>query len=229
MLGDAPVGGGGLVSGIRTAIGTRLRGSRSSPRQHRGTRRARARRADAGHPDVDRRRPEAPFAGALALQICAPTSNACSSRSKRSRTLSVPLRARQARVNRPLRQPLRRGGGQDPGRAAGRRCLGRERRHANRHGDPGPAVKSQHSPRVVLATVHCSCGDTFTTRSTRPELHVGDLLELPPVLHRQAEARRHGRWVERSSAGSKRPSAPRARSCLTAMSRPSAARLCSRA
>ena len=27
-------------------------------------------------------------------------------------------------------------------------------------------------PDYVEATVHCSCGETFTTRSTKPELHV---------------------------------------------------------
>jgi large subunit ribosomal protein L31 len=27
-------------------------------------------------------------------------------------------------------------------------------------------------PDYVLATVHCACGNTFQTRSTKPELHV---------------------------------------------------------
>jgi len=33
-------------------------------------------------------------------------------------------------------------------------------------------MKADIHPEYVLATVHCSCGNTFTTRSTRPELHV---------------------------------------------------------
>ena len=34
-------------------------------------------------------------------------------------------------------------------------------------------------PEHVEATVHCSCGNTFTTRSTKPELHV----ELCDMCH----------------------------------------------
>src|ERR1051325_1049398 len=37
---------------------------------------------------------------------------------------------------------------------------------------PGPAMKADIHPEYVLSTVHCSCGNTFTTRSTKPELHV---------------------------------------------------------
>ena len=33
-------------------------------------------------------------------------------------------------------------------------------------------MKAEIHPEYVLATVHCSCGNTFTTRSTKPELHV---------------------------------------------------------
>jgi large subunit ribosomal protein L31 len=31
-------------------------------------------------------------------------------------------------------------------------------------------MKADIHPDYVEATVHCSCGNTFTTRSTRPEL-----------------------------------------------------------
>jgi len=34
-------------------------------------------------------------------------------------------------------------------------------------------------PNYVMATVHCSCGNTFVTRSTKPELRV----ELCNVCH----------------------------------------------
>ena len=37
---------------------------------------------------------------------------------------------------------------------------------------PGPAMKAEIHPEYVLSTVHCGCGNTFTTRSTKPELHV---------------------------------------------------------
>ena len=33
-------------------------------------------------------------------------------------------------------------------------------------------MKPDIHPKYVVATVHCSCGNTFTTRSTRPELRV---------------------------------------------------------
>jgi large subunit ribosomal protein L31 len=32
-------------------------------------------------------------------------------------------------------------------------------------------MKADIHPEYVTATVHCSCGNTFTTRSTSPELH----------------------------------------------------------
>ncbi len=55
---------------------------------------------------------------------------------------------------------------------SGRLGLRRQRRQRNRRCYPGPAMKADIHPEYVLATVHCSCGNTFTTRSTRPELHV---------------------------------------------------------
>ena len=33
-------------------------------------------------------------------------------------------------------------------------------------------MKAEIHPEYQLATVHCGCGNTFTTRSTKPELHV---------------------------------------------------------
>lgn len=33
-------------------------------------------------------------------------------------------------------------------------------------------MKAAIHPEYVLATVHCSCGNSFTTRSTKPELNV---------------------------------------------------------
>ena len=35
-----------------------------------------------------------------------------------------------------------------------------------------PAMKPEIHPEYMIATVTCSCGNTFQTRSTRPELHV---------------------------------------------------------
>jgi large subunit ribosomal protein L31 len=40
-------------------------------------------------------------------------------------------------------------------------------------------MKTDIHPEYVEATVRCSCGNTFTTRSTKPDLHV----ELCNVCH----------------------------------------------
>jgi large subunit ribosomal protein L31 len=40
-------------------------------------------------------------------------------------------------------------------------------------------MREKIHPDYVEATVHCSCGNTFTTRSTKPELHV----ELCDLCH----------------------------------------------
>ncbi len=37
---------------------------------------------------------------------------------------------------------------------------------------PETNMKQQIHPDYQIATVHCSCGNTFTTRSTKPELRV---------------------------------------------------------
>ena len=33
-------------------------------------------------------------------------------------------------------------------------------------------MKAEIHPEYQLTTVHCGCGNTFVTRSTKPELHV---------------------------------------------------------
>ena len=43
---------------------------------------------------------------------------------------------------------------------------------ANRLCYPGPAMKADIHPEYIFATVHCGCGNTFVTRSTKAELHV---------------------------------------------------------
>ena len=58
-------------------------------------------------------------------------------------------------------------------------------------------MKAEIHPEYVLATVHCSCGNSFMTRSTKPELHVEICSHVPPVLHGQAEALDTGGRVER--------------------------------
>ena len=54
-------------------------------------------------------------------------------------------------------------------------------------------MKQGIHPDYQIANVHCSCGNTFQTRSTVSEIRAEHLLQLPPVLHGQAEADGRGR------------------------------------
>ena len=54
-------------------------------------------------------------------------------------------------------------------------------------------MKDGIHPKYVETKVTCGCGNTFITRSTKPELKVDICNVLPPFLYRQAEVRRHGR------------------------------------
>src|SRR5439155_3840504 len=85
----------------------------------------------------------------------------------------LPVRTRQTRLRtggRSGHRGLARG--QDRGRPTGAFGLRRQCRQGNRRCYPGPTMKTDIHPEYVLATVHCSCGNTFTTRSTKPDLHV---------------------------------------------------------
>ncbi len=53
-------------------------------------------------------------------------------------------------------------------------------------------------PKYENIHVKCACGTTFETRSThKGDIVVENLLRPAPLLHRQAEADRHRRRVER--------------------------------
>jgi len=41
-------------------------------------------------------------------------------------------------------------------------------------------MRADIHPEYVVATVHCSCGNTFTTRSTKADLHVELCSECHP-------------------------------------------------
>ncbi len=169
-----PVGGGGLIGGIQTAIGATMRVVAVEPET-----------SNALHAGIEngRRRPvtptsiadglNAPFVGALPLEICKHLERVLVTEEE----IEVAFRFLYERDETRLRAG-RRGGNrsvarrQDSGRPAGRPGLRRQRRQRNRRCYPGPAMKADIHPEYVLATVHCSCGNTFTTRSTRPELHV---------------------------------------------------------
>jgi len=58
-------------------------------------------------------------------------------------------------------------------------------------------MKTEIHPRYVPATVHCSCGSTFTTRSTKAELHVELCNECHPFYTGKQKLVDTGGRVER--------------------------------
>jgi large subunit ribosomal protein L31 len=58
-------------------------------------------------------------------------------------------------------------------------------------------MKSGIHPEYVTATVHCSCGNTFTTRSTQPDLHVELCSECHPFFTGKQKLVDTGGRVER--------------------------------
>ncbi len=54
--------------------------------------------------------------------------------------------------------------------------------------------KEKIHPNYAAVRVVCACGNNFETRSThKGDIHVEICSVLPPILHRQTEAGRHGR------------------------------------
>ncbi|HUZ19694.1 MAG TPA: 50S ribosomal protein L31 [Acidimicrobiales bacterium] len=58
-------------------------------------------------------------------------------------------------------------------------------------------MKQEIHPNYVLATVKCSCGNTFTTRSTKDELHVELCNECHPFYTGKQKLVDTGGRVER--------------------------------
>src|SRR5438874_2505565 len=90
--------------------------------------------------------------------------------------IPVPLRAREDRL-RGGRSGHDRGahvpkGQAGTGRDRRRRYQRRQRSPRNSLCYPGRRMKADLHPDYVLTNVHCSCGNSFETRSTKPELHV---------------------------------------------------------
>ena len=176
-----PVGGGGLISGIVTAV----KGMRPDVR------------VIAVEPELSPALHEAsrPARRCPCIRARSPTVSERPSQAPTPRSLPGPrrrvvlvgedeieegfrflYRAGQARLR------ARRGGhdSRAPGREdrlrggpnGGRRRLRRQRGARNGHCYPGSTMKADIHPDYVLATVRCACGNEFQTRSTRPELHV---------------------------------------------------------
>ena len=58
-------------------------------------------------------------------------------------------------------------------------------------------MKAEIHPEYVEATVHCSCGNTFTTRSTKPRLSVELCSECHPFYTGKQKLVDTGGRVER--------------------------------
>ena len=58
-------------------------------------------------------------------------------------------------------------------------------------------MKKDIHPQYVEATVHCSCGNTFTTRSTKPELKVEICAQCHPFYTCKQKLIDSGGRVER--------------------------------
>ena len=58
-------------------------------------------------------------------------------------------------------------------------------------------MKAGIHPTYDEATVHCSCGNTFTTRSTKPDLHVELCNECHPFFTGKQKLVDSGGRVER--------------------------------
>ena len=207
------VGGGGLISGIQTAIGDRMRVIAVEPET-----------STALHTGLERGEPtpveptsiadglNAPFAGALPLEICRDLERVLVTEEEIEHAFRFLYeRAKLACEPAGAAADCGLAERQDRGRAAGLRRLRRQRRRADGRCYPGAAMKAEIHPEYVLATVHCGCGNTFTTRSTKPELHVEICSKCHPFYTGKQKLLDTGGRVERFQRGSRRPSAPRAR------------------
>ena len=58
-------------------------------------------------------------------------------------------------------------------------------------------MKADIHPSYAQATVHCSCGNAFTTRSTKPDLHVELCNECHPFFTGKQKLVDSGGRVER--------------------------------
>ena len=80
-------------------------------------------------------------------------------------------------------------------------------------------MKQGIHPEYVEAHVRCTCGNEFTTRSTKPELHVEICSECHPFYTGQPEAGRH-RWPGGALPAPRRQEAQAVASQAQAVQRP---------
>ena len=171
-----PVGGGGLIAGVVAALGKNgpIRVIPVEPETSQALHAAIA----AGEPV--RVEPTSiadglnvPVIGRPALEDCRDLETVLVTEEEIEHALPLPLRAGEARMRaerrrRDRRDPRREG----RRRAPGGHCHRWQRSRPYRLWYPGFPMKAEIHPEYVFATVHCSCGNSFVTRSTSPELNV---------------------------------------------------------
>ncbi len=208
-----PVGGGGLIAGVASALGCRVVGV--EPEGARVAERgARGREARADPAEIGRRRPR----GALHRRAL-PGGRARARRRGRARLrggdrrgVPLSLHPRETCLRAGRRSLYGRSPGREnrPGtRANRRRCRLRRQRGARNHlCYPGSAMKADVHPDYMLATVRCACGNEFQTRSTKPELHVEICSACHPfytgkqkLMDTGGRVERFQRKLERAQAG----------------------------
>jgi len=88
-------------------------------------------------------------------------------------------------------------------------------------------MKKDIHPQYQEATVHCSCGNTFTTRSTKKELHVELCSQCHPfytgkqkLVDSGGRVDRFKRRLEKRSEAPKAPKAPKQRAPRPEMPKP---------
>ena len=164
-----PVGGGGLISGIQIAVGADMRVIAVEPET-----------STALHTGLEHGEPtpvtptsiadglNAPFAGRLSLEITKNLERLLVSEEEIEEAFRF-LYARAKLACEPA------GAVATAAWLAGK--VEAERpvllvSGGNVARETAAAILADIHPEYVLATVHCGCGNTFTTRSTKPELHV---------------------------------------------------------
>ena len=90
-------------------------------------------------------------------------------------------------------------------------------------------MKTDIHPEYVIATVTCSCGNTFQTRSTKPELHVDICSQCHPFYTGKQKLMDTGGRVERFQRRLERAERAHARLAASEPWPTSAARRSSRA
>ena len=238
-----PIGGGGLISGIATAVkgaapDVRIVGVEPelSPALHVAL--------EAGEPvtgraALDRRRAQrAVRRRELTARSAASSVDEIGARlrGRDRRRVPLPLRAREARLRARRRGRRRRlcwreRSTLEPAGTAVAVVSGGNVARPNGRCYPGRRMKTGIHPEYVLATVRLLLRQRVPDALDEAGAPRRDLLELPSLLHGQAEAAstRAAAWSA-SSAGSRRPAAPRgAAKPLLVCPRPSEVRPSSRA